>query len=73
MKDMEAHLTLESRTRLHRNALVRHRARSILFPSTQEGQSIVLQNLARRSYPTLDFFVYAILSGIFLAAGFLLD
>jgi hypothetical protein len=45
----------------------------MLFPSDAEGQAAVLADLARRSYPTFELFVYAILSGAILAAGYLLD
>jgi hypothetical protein len=45
----------------------------MLFPSDEEGQAAVLEDLARRSYPTFELFIYAILSGAILAAGYLLD
>jgi hypothetical protein len=45
----------------------------MLYPSDAEGQAAVLADLARRSYPSYDLFIYAILSGAILAAGYLLD
>lgn len=51
----------------------RRRARRELFPADAEGQAAVLANLARRSYPTFELFIYAILSGAIIAAGYLLD
>ncbi|RJP50850.1 MAG: SH3 domain-containing protein [Anaerolineaceae bacterium] len=51
----------------------RRRARRTLFPADAEGQAAVLADLARRSYPTFELFIYAILSGAIIAAGYLLD
>lgn len=51
----------------------RRRARRTFFPADAEGQAAVLANLARRAYPSYDLFIYAILSGAILAAGYLLD
>lgn len=51
----------------------RRRARRMLFPADAEGQAAVLADLARRSYPTFELFIYAILSGAIIAAGYLLD
>lgn len=51
----------------------RRRARRTLFPSDAEGQAAVLAELARRSYPSFELFIYALLSGALLAAGYLLD
>lgn len=45
----------------------------MLFPSDAEGQAAILADLARRSYPTFELFIYAILSGAILGAGYLLD
>jgi hypothetical protein len=45
----------------------------MLYPSDAEGQAAVLADLARRSYPTVELFIYSILSGAILAAGYLLD
>lgn len=51
----------------------RRRAHRMLYPSDAEGQAAVLADLARRSYPSYDLFIYAILSGAIIAAGYLLD
>jgi hypothetical protein len=51
----------------------RRRARRMLYPSDAEGQAAVLADLARRSYPSFELFIFAILSGAILAAGYLLD
>jgi len=51
----------------------RRRARRTFFPADAEGQAAVLADLARRAYPSYDLFIYAILSGAILAAGYLLD
>lgn len=51
----------------------RRRAHRMLYPSDAAGQAQVLADLARRSYPTFELFIYAILSGAILAAGYLLD
>ena len=51
----------------------RRRARRALFPSDAEGQAAVLADLAHRSYPSFELFVFAVVSGIILAIGFALD
>jgi hypothetical protein len=51
----------------------RRSAQRRLFPSDAEGQATVLAELARRSFPSFDLFIYAILSGAIMAAGYLLD
>jgi hypothetical protein len=51
----------------------RRRARRMLYPSDAEGQAAVLADLARRSYPTFELFIFAILGGVLLGAGYLLD
>lgn len=51
----------------------RRRARRTFFPADAEGRTAVLADLARRAYPSYDLFIYAILSGAILAAGYLLD
>jgi len=45
----------------------------MLYPSDAEGQAAVLADLARRSYPSFELFIFAIVSGAILAAGYLLD
>jgi hypothetical protein len=51
----------------------RRRAQRMLYPSDAEGQATVLADLAARSYASFDLFIYAILSGSLIAAGYLLD
>ena len=51
----------------------RRRARRALFPSDAEGQAAVLADLAHRSYPSFELFVFAVVSGIIFAIGFALD
>ena len=62
-----------SRPAPHEARARRRRAGRMLFPSDAEGQEAVLADLARRSYPSFELFIYAILSGAILAAGYLLD
>ena len=58
---------------LHDARARRRRAHRMLYPSDAEGQAAVLADLARRSYPSFELFIYAVLSGAILAAGYLLD
>ena len=57
----------------HAERVRRRRAQRMLYPSDAEGQAAVLADLAARSFPTFELFVYALLSGAILAAGYLLD
>ena len=40
---------------------------------TAEGRSALIASLARRAYPTYEFFIFALLCGAVLGLGFLLD
>lgn len=51
----------------------RRRAHRMLYPSDAEGQAAVLADLARRSFPSFELFIFAFLGGAILAAGYLLD
>jgi hypothetical protein len=51
----------------------RRRARRALFPSDAEGQAAVLADLAHRSYPSFELFVFAVVSGVILAIGYAID
>ncbi|MEW5941410.1 MAG: DUF389 domain-containing protein, partial [Chloroflexota bacterium] len=51
----------------------RRRARRAFFPSDAEGQAAMLADLARRAYPTYEFFLLSILSGAILGAGYYFD
>jgi hypothetical protein len=44
-----------------------------MFPNNAEGRAAVVAGLARRAYPTYEFFIFALLSGAVLGLGFLLD
>jgi hypothetical protein len=57
----------------HAERVRRRRAQRMLYPSDAEEQAAVLADLAARSYPTFELFIYALLSGAILAAGYLLD
>lgn len=51
----------------------RRRARRTLIPPGDDERATLLEDLARRAFPSVEFFLFAILSGILLGAGFLLD
>jgi len=59
-------LTSRSRAR-------RRRAQRTIIPPGDDERAALLENLARRSFPSAEFFLYAILCGILLGAGYLLD
>jgi hypothetical protein len=44
-----------------------------MFPANAEGRAAIIASLARRAYPTYEFFIFAILCGAVLGLGFLLD
>lgn len=51
----------------------RRRARRTFFPSDAEGQAAMLTDLARRAYPSYEFYIFALLGGAILGAGFFFD
>lgn len=55
------------------SAARRRRERRTLLPRDPAGRSAVLVSLARRSYPSVEFFFYALLCGLVLGLGYLLD
>ncbi len=55
------------------SAARRRRARRQMIPSTTEGRNALMIALARRAYPSYEFFIFAVLSGAVLGLGFLLD
>lgn len=55
------------------SAARRRRERRTLLPRDPQGRSAVLVSLARRSYPSVDFFLFATLAGFVLGIGYLLD
>ncbi len=51
----------------------RRRARRMLIPADPEGKEAFLLALARRTYPSLEFFLFSFLCGLLLGIGYLLD
>ena len=51
----------------------RRRARRMLVPPGADERATLLDNLARRTFPSFEFFLFAFLSGAVLGAGYLLD
>jgi hypothetical protein len=45
----------------------------LVIPQDAEGRAALLSSLARRSYPTYELFVYAILCGAILGLGYMID
>ncbi|MGE5251352.1 MAG: DUF389 domain-containing protein [Bacteroidota bacterium] len=55
------------------SAARRRRARRQIMPVDAEGRAALVASLARRAYPTYEFFIFAVLCGAVLGLGFLLD
>jgi hypothetical protein len=51
----------------------RRRAHRMLVPPGADERAALLDNLARRAFPSFEFFLFAFLCGIVLGAGYLLD
>ena len=51
----------------------RRRARRAQLIPDAEGRAEVMASLAKRAYPTYEFFVFAVLSGAVMGLGYLLD
>jgi hypothetical protein len=51
----------------------RRRARRMLAPPGASERAALLEGLARRAFPSLEFFLFAFLSGTILSAGYLID
>jgi hypothetical protein len=51
----------------------RHRPRRYLVTPNADERSALVENLARRAFPSFEFFLFALLCGAFLGAGFILD
>lgn len=51
----------------------RRRARRTLIPPGDDDRGSLLEDLSRRSFPPAEFFLFALLSGILIGAGYLLD
>jgi hypothetical protein len=52
---------------------VRRRRRSILVLPEGSEHTTLLEKLARRAFPSLEFFIFSILCGAVLGAGYILD
>lgn len=51
----------------------RRRRGQIIIPSDAEGRAGLLQSLAKRTYPSYELFVFAVLCGAILGLGYILD
>jgi hypothetical protein len=51
----------------------RRRARRQFVPEDDQGRAALISALVRRTYPTYEFFIYAVLCGALLGLGFLID
>ncbi len=51
----------------------RRRARRMVVPKGAEGRAALLGQLVRRAYPSYEFFLFAVLCGAILGAGYILD
>jgi uncharacterized membrane protein len=51
----------------------RRRARRSLIPASNDARAAVLENLARRAFPSFEFFLFSLLGGAILGAGYLFD
>ncbi len=51
----------------------RRRAQRMLIPPGASERAALLEGLARRAFPSLEFFLYAFLCGTILGAGYLID
>ncbi len=51
----------------------RRRARRALIPSTNDERADFLEELARRAYPSIEFFLFSLLGGAVIGFGYLLN
>lgn len=51
----------------------RRRARRALIPTTDNERAAFLESLARRAYPSIEFFLFSLLGGAVIGAGYLLN
>ena len=51
----------------------RRRRGQLIVPIDKEGRAALLQSLAKRTYPSYELFVFAILCGAILGLGFVID
>lgn len=51
----------------------RRATRRSSIPADLEGQSALITSLAKRAYPSIELFIFSLLSGAIISLGFLLD
>lgn len=51
----------------------RRERRRMLIPADSEGRLALMGRLARRAYPSVEFFFFAVLGGAMMGAGYILD
>lgn len=51
----------------------RRRARRSLIPSSNDERAAVLENLARKAFPSFEFFLFSLLAGAIMGAGYMFD
>lgn len=51
----------------------RRRARRSLIPSSNDERAALLENLARKAFPSFEFFLFSLLAGAIMGAGFMFD
>jgi len=51
----------------------RRRARRSLIPASNDERAVVLENLARKAFPSFEFFLFSLLAGAIMGAGYIFD
>ena len=51
----------------------RRAQRRSYFPTDEAGRAALFEHLARRTYPSYELFVFALVAGVILGLGFLFD
>lgn len=51
----------------------RRRARRSLIPASNDERAALLENLARKAFPSFEFFLFSLLAGAIMGAGFMFD
>jgi hypothetical protein len=51
----------------------RRAKRRAYFPTDEEGRAALFTHLARRAYPSYEFFVFSLISGLFIGLGYFLN
>jgi hypothetical protein len=57
----------------HESLARRRRAKRSLIPDSDVARAAVLENLARRAFPSFEFFLFSLLCGAILGAGYIFD